>query len=79
MSSRLRRGNWSVQEMARLRLLLPFRGVKQTAALLRRSPESVQRKAEHLLRVVPRKGAWNDCDDLQLLAPKTCQKKNFVV
>lgn len=66
MSSRLRRGNWSVQEMERLRLLLPFRGVKQTAALLRRSPESVQRKAEHLLRVVPRKGAWNDCDDLQL-------------
>ena len=66
MSNRLRRGNWSVQEMERLRLLLPFRGVRQTAALLRRSPESVQRKAQALLRVVPRKGQWTAGDDMQL-------------
>ena len=31
----LRRGNWSVQELERLRLLLPQRGVEGTAALLR--------------------------------------------
>lgn len=66
MSSRLRRGNWSVQELERLRLLLPYRGVEQTAALLRRSPDSVQRKALDLLRVTARKGAWTDSDDWQL-------------
>ncbi|MGK0302023.1 MAG: hypothetical protein ACI89X_002905 [Planctomycetota bacterium] len=52
--------------MERLRLLLPHRGVEQTAALLRRSPDSVQRKALDLLRVTPRKGAWTDSDDWQL-------------
>ena len=66
MSHRLRRGNWSVQELERLRLLFPHRGVEQTAALLRRSADSVQRKALDLLRVPPRKGAWTDSDDWQL-------------
>lgn len=66
MSHRLRRGNWSVQELERLRLLFPHRGVEQTAALLRRSADSVQRKALDLLRVTPRKGAWTDSDDWQL-------------
>lgn len=67
MSQRpLRRGNWSVQELERLRLLLPHRGVEQTAALLRRSTDSVQRKALDLLRVPQRKGAWTQSDDLQL-------------
>jgi hypothetical protein len=66
MSNRLRRGNWSVQELERLRLLLPHRGVEQTAALLRRTPDSVLRKALDLLRVTPRKGAWTDSDDWQL-------------
>lgn len=63
---RLRRGNWSVQELERLRLLLPNRGVEQTAMLLRRSPDSVLRKALDLLRVAPRKGAWTSSDDWQL-------------
>src|SRR5690606_31963515 len=40
-----RRGNWSVTELDRLRQLLPRRGVADTALLLRRSPESVARKA----------------------------------
>ena len=67
MSQRpLRRGNWSVQELERLRLLLPHRGVEQTAALLRRSSDSVQRKALDLLRVPQRKGPWTNSDDLQL-------------
>ena len=64
MSSRaLRRGNWSVQELERLRELLPRRGVDATATLLRRSATSVQRKALDLLRVPPRRGDWTDSDD----------------
>lgn len=63
---RLRRGNWSVQELERLRLLLPNRGVEQTALLLRRSADSVLRKALDLLRVPTRKGAWTESDDWQL-------------
>ncbi len=59
----LRRGNWSVQELERLRELLPRRGVEATATLLRRSPASVQRKAMDLLRVPPRRGDWTDSDD----------------
>ena len=67
MSDRpLRRGNWSVQELERLRLLLPHRGVAQTAALLRRSPDSVQRKALALLRTPMRHGPWTSREDEQL-------------
>jgi hypothetical protein len=62
----LRRGNWSVQEFERLRYLLPRRGVVATAALLRRSPESVQRKAALLLRVPARRGDWTAGDDAML-------------
>lgn len=62
----LRRGNWSVQELERLRQLLPARGVAATARLLRRSAESVERKAAELLRVPPRRGDWTASDD-QLL------------
>lgn len=67
MSERpLRGGNWSVQELERLRQLLPRRGVASTALLLRRSPECVHRKAMQLLRVPTRRGAWTDSDDAQL-------------
>jgi hypothetical protein len=62
----LRRGNWSVQELERLRFLLPRRGVVATAALLRRSPDSVQRKGMQLLKVPPRRGAWTASDDARL-------------
>ena len=62
----LRRGNWSVQELERLRLLLPRRGVQETAALLRRSPDSVAKKAMVLLRVPARRGPWTDDDDERL-------------
>lgn len=62
----LRRGNWSVAELERLRQLLPRRGVEAMAALLRRSPASVQRKAAELLRVPPRRGDWTASDE-QLL------------
>ncbi len=67
MSERPRRGgNWNVQELERLRQLLPRRGVADTALLLRRSPACVHRKAMQLLRVPPRRGAWTDSDDAQL-------------
>ena len=67
MSDRpLRRGNWSVQELERLRLLFPHRGVEQTAVLLRRSPDSVQRKALSLLRGPQRQGPWTAEEDLML-------------
>ena len=64
---RLRRGNWSVQELERLRHLLPRRGVDDTARLLRRSPESVRRKAHTLLAApVARRTPWTATEDLQL-------------
>lgn len=67
MSARaLRRGNWSVQELHRLRQLLPWRGVAATAQLLRRSPDSVERKAAELLRVPARRGAFTASDDQTL-------------
>lgn len=62
----LRRGNWSVQELERLRQLLPRRGVTDTASLLRRSEDSVFRKALQILRVPPRRGAWTASDDERL-------------
>lgn len=62
----LRRGNWSVAELERLRQLLPRRGIEGMAALLRRSPASLQRKAMEMLRVPMRRGDWTSSDD-QLL------------
>lgn len=61
-----RRGNWSVQELERLRNLLPRRGVADTALLLRRSIESVRRKALHLFRAPARAAPWSADDDLVL-------------
>jgi hypothetical protein len=62
----LRRGNWSVTELERLRELLPRRGVADAARLLRRSPDSVARKALALLRRPARRGAWTVEDDARL-------------
>lgn len=63
---RLRRGNWSVQELERLRGLLPRRGVKGTATLLRRSAASVYRKAMEIMRASPSRGGWLARDDALL-------------
>lgn len=62
----LRRGSWSVQELERLKSLLPRRGVQDTAALLRRTPESVRRKAFALFRNQARRSAWTAEEDLEL-------------
>lgn len=58
----LRRGNWSVQELGRLRALLPRRGVQATATLLRRSPDGVYRKAVEIMSQAPRRGPWSAAD-----------------
>ena len=62
----LRRGNWSVQELARLKNLLPRRGVPDTAILLRRSPDSVRKKAVELFHAPPHKAAWSLDEELAL-------------
>lgn len=64
----LRRGNWSLQELERLRQLLPRSGVVATARLLRRSAVSVERKALDLLRQPLRRGPWQEADDQRLRA-----------
>lgn len=61
-----RRGNWSVQELERLKHLLPRRGVDDTAILLRRSADSVRRKALELFRSGSRRTAWTADEDLDL-------------
>lgn len=62
----LRRGNWSVAELARLRQLFPRSGIVATARLLRRSPDSVRKKVVELFRVPPQRGPWQPADDLTL-------------
>jgi hypothetical protein len=62
----LRRGSWSVQELQRLRQLFPKHGVRPTAELMRRSPDSVQRKVAMLFATAARQGPWTPGEDLQL-------------
>lgn len=59
----LRQGAWTVQELGRLRHLLPWRGVEGAAGLLRRTPDSVRRRAAQLLAAPPRRGEWTRADD----------------
>jgi hypothetical protein len=58
-----RRGSWSVLELARLRELYPRSRLDTIARLLRRSPESVRRRAVHLFRRPPRRGPWTPDED----------------
>lgn len=62
----LRRGNWSVQELQRLRRLLPDRGLAECARLLRRSAASVRARAVQAMAAEPRREPWTDAED-QLL------------
>lgn len=61
-----KRGNWSAQELERLRLLYPRSGENHVATLLRRSPASVRRRAHGLFRRGVRRGAWTAEEDAQL-------------
>lgn len=58
-----RRGNWSVQELERLKELFPRHGVRTTAELLRRSEDSVRRKALELFQAPVQHGGWRDEED----------------
>lgn len=62
----LRRGNWSVQEVQRLRKLLPDRGLEECARLLRRSMASVRARALLAMAAEPRRDPWTEAED-QLL------------
>jgi hypothetical protein len=59
----LRRGNWSVQEVQRLRRLLPDRGLEECARLLRRSVASVRARAVLAMAAEPRRDAWTEAED----------------
>lgn len=59
----LRRGNWSVQEVQRLRRLLPDRGLEECARLLRRSVASVRARALVAMAAEPRRDAWTRAED----------------
>ena len=61
-----KRGNWSAQELERLKLLYPRRGEAHVAELLRRSAESVRRRAQGLFRRGLRRGAWTEAEDARL-------------
>lgn len=63
----LRRGRWSFEEMQRLRVLLPRRGVEAAAALLRRTAESVRRLGLVMLRVPARRGEWTPDEERTLM------------
>jgi hypothetical protein len=62
----LRQGAWSVQELDRLRQLLPWRGVDGAAALLRRSSDSVRKRAARMFKTASRRGEWSEDDDTLL-------------
>jgi len=55
-----------VQEVHRLRRLLPDRGLAECARLLRRSMASVRARAVLVMAVDPRRDPWNQGDDTML-------------
>jgi hypothetical protein len=58
-----RRGNWSTQELEKLRSLYPRSGEHQVARLLGRSVESVRRKAEELFCRPNKRDPWTREED----------------
>ncbi len=55
----LKRGNWSVEELTKLRRCFGRRPLRQLARDLRRTPETVCQKANQLLGSRCRTGAWS--------------------
>lgn len=49
-----------------MRQLLPWRGVDGTAALLRRSSDSVRKRAARMFKTTSRRGEWSEEDDTLL-------------
>jgi len=64
--SRYKKGNWSAQELERLKTLYPRRPVARVAELLHRSEESVRRRAGDVFGRPVKRGVWTADDDQQL-------------
>lgn len=66
MGGGLKRGNWSTHELERLRSLYPRSGAEHVARLLRRSVDSVRRKARDIFATPAMRRPWTGEDDLRL-------------
>lgn len=66
MTRGMRKGNWSSQELERLKILYPQSGERHVASLLRRSAASVRRKTTEMFRRKNTKGDWSPKEEEQL-------------
>ncbi len=66
MTRGMRKGNWSSQELERLKLLYPQSGERHVASLLRRSAASVRRKTTEMFRRKNTRGDWIPKEEEQL-------------
>ena len=62
----MKRGNWSVPEIERLRGLFPRTSPARTARLLGRSVDSILRRARQVFAADRRVGPWSEIDDRTL-------------
>lgn len=62
----LKRGNWSIHDLVRLRALYPKSREESVARLLRRSVPSVHRKARQIFAAISMGREWSGGDDLRL-------------
>ncbi len=66
MTRGMRKGNWSSQELERLKILYPQSGERHVASLLRRSAASVRRKTTEMFRRKNTRGDWSPKEEEQL-------------
>lgn len=66
MTRGMRKGNWSSQELERLKILYPQRGERHVASLLRRSAASIRRKTTEMFRRKNTRGDWSPKEEVQL-------------
>ena len=62
----VRKGNWSAQELERLKNLYPQGGEGHASSILRRSVVSVRKRVLRLFGAKKRKGPWSTEEDQQL-------------
>ncbi len=62
----MRNGNWSAQELERLKILYPQGGERHASRLLRRSVVSVRKRTVELYRRRIRRGPWEPDEDDRL-------------
>lgn len=61
-----KKGNWSSEELERLRVLYPRCPEDRIVSIMNRSPDSVRRRARELFQRSLRRGEWTADEDLQL-------------